>query len=158
MQWTKKLEGEMHNFFKFTFSHAGNKYFYAFPLLCFCMWRYLMLNKMRLSDSFNLMWHLSFCLWYRFFTLFMTRLFTWLWSTKRGSRRNMVSFRNIQLGSRVLLDLLLILVFYVLMLLGIEPWTFIQKLGDAVFIPAGCPHQVRNLKVICSRCPVYFTH
>ncbi|TKY69312.1 Lysine-specific demethylase JMJ25 [Spatholobus suberectus] len=29
---------------------------------------------------------------------------------------------------------------------GIEPWTFIQKLGDAVFIPAGCPHQVRNLK------------
>lgn len=33
-------------------------------------------------------------------------------------------------------------------LVGIEPWTFIQKLGDAVFIPAGCPHQVRNLKVI----------
>ena len=30
---------------------------------------------------------------------------------------------------------------------GIEPWTFVQELGDAVFIPAGCPHQVRNLKV-----------
>ncbi|XP_076884128.1 uncharacterized protein LOC143533155 [Bidens hawaiensis] len=29
---------------------------------------------------------------------------------------------------------------------GIEPWTFVQKLGDAVFIPAGCAHQVRNLK------------
>ncbi|XP_045821538.1 lysine-specific demethylase JMJ25-like [Trifolium pratense] len=29
---------------------------------------------------------------------------------------------------------------------GIEPWIFVQKLGDAVFIPAGCPHQVRNLK------------
>ncbi|KAJ8544171.1 hypothetical protein K7X08_035701 [Anisodus acutangulus] len=29
---------------------------------------------------------------------------------------------------------------------GVEPWTFVQKLGDAVFIPAGCPHQVRNLK------------
>ncbi|XP_039068742.1 lysine-specific demethylase JMJ25-like isoform X2 [Hibiscus syriacus] len=29
---------------------------------------------------------------------------------------------------------------------GIEPWTFIQKLGEAVFIPAGCPHQVRNIK------------
>ncbi|CAO2812755.1 unnamed protein product [Amaranthus hypochondriacus] len=29
---------------------------------------------------------------------------------------------------------------------GIEPWTFHQKLGEAVFIPAGCPHQVRNLK------------
>ncbi|KAK9275007.1 hypothetical protein L1049_022264 [Liquidambar formosana] len=29
---------------------------------------------------------------------------------------------------------------------GIEPWTFVQNLGDAVFIPAGCPHQVRNLK------------
>ncbi|XP_057423746.1 lysine-specific demethylase JMJ26-like [Lotus japonicus] len=29
---------------------------------------------------------------------------------------------------------------------GIEPWTFVQKLGDSVFIPAGCPYQVRNLK------------
>uniref|UniRef100_M1B2D6 JmjC domain containing protein n=1 Tax=Solanum tuberosum TaxID=4113 RepID=M1B2D6_SOLTU len=29
----------------------------------------------------------------------------------------------------------------------IEPWTFVQKLGEAVLIPAGCPHQVRNLKV-----------
>ncbi|OVA06233.1 zinc finger protein [Macleaya cordata] len=29
---------------------------------------------------------------------------------------------------------------------GIEPWTFEQKHGEAVFIPAGCPHQVRNLK------------
>ncbi|KAI3795034.1 hypothetical protein L1987_37678 [Smallanthus sonchifolius] len=29
---------------------------------------------------------------------------------------------------------------------GIEPWTVVQKLGDAVFIPAGCVHQVRNLK------------
>ncbi|KAI5401748.1 hypothetical protein KIW84_066279, partial [Lathyrus oleraceus] len=29
---------------------------------------------------------------------------------------------------------------------GIEPWTFVQKLGDAVLIPAGLPHQVRNLK------------
>ncbi|XWS15542.1 hypothetical protein CRYUN_Cryun34aG0009000 [Craigia yunnanensis] len=31
---------------------------------------------------------------------------------------------------------------------GIEPWTFEQNLGEAVFIPAGCPHQVRNLKVL----------
>ncbi|XP_042758580.1 lysine-specific demethylase JMJ29 [Lactuca sativa] len=29
---------------------------------------------------------------------------------------------------------------------GIEAWSFVQKLGDAVFIPAGCAHQVRNLK------------
>ncbi|KAG0500131.1 hypothetical protein HPP92_000203 [Vanilla planifolia] len=29
---------------------------------------------------------------------------------------------------------------------GIEPWSFVQKLGEAVFIPAGCPHQVRNLQ------------
>lgn len=27
---------------------------------------------------------------------------------------------------------------------GIEPWSFEQQLGEAVFIPAGCPHQVRN--------------
>ncbi|KAH7669234.1 lysine-specific demethylase 3 protein [Dioscorea alata] len=29
---------------------------------------------------------------------------------------------------------------------GVEPWTFVQNLGEAVFIPAGCAHQVRNLK------------
>jgi len=29
----------------------------------------------------------------------------------------------------------------------IEPWTFEQHLGEAVFIPAGCPHQVRNRQV-----------
>eukprot|EP00250_Pteridium_aquilinum_P003320 c13641_g1_i2 orf=925-3969(+) len=29
---------------------------------------------------------------------------------------------------------------------GVEPWTFEQHTGEAVFIPAGCPHQVRNLK------------
>ena len=30
---------------------------------------------------------------------------------------------------------------------GVEPWTFEQRRGEAIFIPAGCPHQVRNLKV-----------
>ncbi|CAH9148512.1 unnamed protein product [Cuscuta epithymum] len=29
---------------------------------------------------------------------------------------------------------------------GVEPWTFVQKLGEAILIPAGCPHQVRNIK------------
>ncbi|EYU20992.1 hypothetical protein MIMGU_mgv11b022386mg, partial [Erythranthe guttata] len=29
---------------------------------------------------------------------------------------------------------------------GIKPWNFIQKLGDAVIVPAGCPYQIRNLK------------
>ncbi|CAM8904748.1 unnamed protein product [Rhodiola kirilowii] len=29
---------------------------------------------------------------------------------------------------------------------GVEPWTFEQFVGEAVFIPAGCPHQVRNRK------------
>ncbi|KAH9322817.1 hypothetical protein KI387_017456, partial [Taxus chinensis] len=29
---------------------------------------------------------------------------------------------------------------------SVEPWTFEQHLGEAVLIPAGCPHQVRNLK------------
>ncbi|XP_078182275.1 lysine-specific demethylase JMJ26-like isoform X2 [Carex rostrata] len=29
---------------------------------------------------------------------------------------------------------------------GIEPWSLVQHIGEAVFIPAGCPHQVRNLK------------
>ncbi|KAL5707628.1 hypothetical protein ACHQM5_018509 [Ranunculus cassubicifolius] len=28
---------------------------------------------------------------------------------------------------------------------GIEPWTFVQSVGEAVFIPAGCPYQIRNL-------------
>ncbi|KAK9293251.1 hypothetical protein L1049_021242 [Liquidambar formosana] len=30
---------------------------------------------------------------------------------------------------------------------NVEPWTFEQHLGEAVFIPAGCPHQVRNRQV-----------
>ncbi|KAL3521929.1 hypothetical protein ACH5RR_014763 [Cinchona calisaya] len=38
---------------------------------------------------------------------------------------------------------------------GIEPWTFEQRLGEAVFIPAGCPHQVRNLKS-CTKVAVDF--
>ncbi|GAV73305.1 JmjC domain-containing protein [Cephalotus follicularis] len=38
---------------------------------------------------------------------------------------------------------------------GVEPWTFVQKLGEAVFIPAGCPHQVRNLKS-CTKVAVDF--
>lgn len=40
-----------------------------------------------------------------------------------------------------------LILFIVYDCIGIEPWTFVQKLGDAVLIPAGCPHQVRNLKV-----------
>ncbi|XP_044946862.1 lysine-specific demethylase JMJ25-like isoform X2 [Hordeum vulgare subsp. vulgare] len=38
---------------------------------------------------------------------------------------------------------------------GVEPWTFVQKLGEAVFIPAGCPHQVRNLKS-CTKIAIDF--
>ncbi|GMI77505.1 hypothetical protein HRI_001419800 [Hibiscus trionum] len=38
---------------------------------------------------------------------------------------------------------------------GVIPWTFEQKLGEAVFIPAGCPHQVRNLKS-CTKVAVDF--
>lgn len=38
---------------------------------------------------------------------------------------------------------------------GVEPWTFEQRLGEAVFIPAGCPHQVRNLKS-CTKLAVDF--
>ncbi|ONK67149.1 uncharacterized protein A4U43_C06F16480 [Asparagus officinalis] len=30
--------------------------------------------------------------------------------------------------------------------LNVEPWTFEQHLGEAVFIPAGCPYQLRNKK------------
>ncbi|KAJ4823420.1 hypothetical protein Tsubulata_025585 [Turnera subulata] len=29
---------------------------------------------------------------------------------------------------------------------GVEPWSFEQHLGEAVFVPAGCPFQVRNLQ------------
>ncbi|XP_073265473.1 E3 ubiquitin-protein ligase JMJ24 isoform X1 [Populus alba] len=29
---------------------------------------------------------------------------------------------------------------------GVEPWSFEQHLGQAVFVPAGCPFQVRNLQ------------
>ncbi|KAI5072367.1 hypothetical protein GOP47_0012473 [Adiantum capillus-veneris] len=29
---------------------------------------------------------------------------------------------------------------------GVEAWTFEQRVGEAIFIPAGCPHQVRNMQ------------
>jgi lysine-specific demethylase 3 len=28
---------------------------------------------------------------------------------------------------------------------GVRGWRFVQQRGDSIFIPAGCPHQVRNL-------------
>ncbi|KAL0400593.1 UNVERIFIED_CONTAM: Lysine-specific demethylase [Sesamum latifolium] len=37
----------------------------------------------------------------------------------------------------------------------VEPWTFAQHLGEAVFIPAGCPHQVRNTQS-CTKVAVDF--
>ncbi|KAL6555074.1 hypothetical protein OROGR_006332 [Orobanche gracilis] len=37
----------------------------------------------------------------------------------------------------------------------VEPWTFEQRLGEAIFIPAGCPHQVRNLKS-CTKVAIDF--
>ena len=43
----------------------------------------------------------------------------------------------------------------VLCCIGVEPWTFEQNLGEAVFIPAGCPHQVRNLKVLIRLSSLY---
>ncbi|KAK9140115.1 hypothetical protein Scep_009796 [Stephania cephalantha] len=53
-------------------------------------------------------------------------------------------FRN---QGKLFFPLLCFLLVYVgSLLIGIEPWTFVQQLGEAVFIPAGCPHQVRNLK------------
>ncbi|KAJ6333790.1 hypothetical protein OIU77_009635 [Salix suchowensis] len=38
---------------------------------------------------------------------------------------------------------------------GVEAWTFEQRVGEAVFIPAGCPHQVRNLQS-CTKVAVDF--
>lgn len=35
---------------------------------------------------------------------------------------------------------------------GVEPWHFEQYPGEAVFIPAGCPHQVRNLRPCIKVC------
>ncbi|KAK9151021.1 hypothetical protein Syun_009330 [Stephania yunnanensis] len=37
-------------------------------------------------------------------------------------------------------------VYFPLLFIRIKPWTFVQQLGEAVFIPAGCPHQLQNLK------------
>ena len=28
-----------------------------------------------------------------------------------------------------------------------EPWSFEQNLGEAIFVPAGCPFQARNVQV-----------
>lgn len=43
---------------------------------------------------------------------------------------------------------------------GVEAWHFEQYEGEAVFIPAGCPHQVRNLRPcikVCSRSALHLT-
>ncbi|GER34310.1 transcription factor jumonji (jmjC)domain-containing protein [Striga asiatica] len=37
----------------------------------------------------------------------------------------------------------------------VEAWTFEQHLGEAVFIPAGCPHQLRN-RMSCTKVAVDF--
>ncbi|KAI3790733.1 hypothetical protein L2E82_03997 [Cichorium intybus] len=37
---------------------------------------------------------------------------------------------------------------------GIEAWSFVQKLGDAVFIPAGCVHQVKKLALYAMKAAV----
>ncbi|XVF40613.1 hypothetical protein PTKIN_Ptkin01aG0128100 [Pterospermum kingtungense] len=37
--------------------------------------------------------------------------------------------------------------FHLILLLEIEPWTFERHVGEAVIIPAGCPYQIRNVKV-----------
>jgi len=29
----------------------------------------------------------------------------------------------------------------------VEPWSFEQNLGEAIFVPAGCPFQARNVQV-----------
>uniref|UniRef100_A0A061SCC7 Lysine-specific demethylase 3 n=2 Tax=Tetraselmis sp. GSL018 TaxID=582737 RepID=A0A061SCC7_9CHLO len=38
---------------------------------------------------------------------------------------------------------------------GVRPWHFVQREGEAVFIPAGCAHQVRNLRS-CTKIAVDF--
>ena len=38
--------------------------------------------------------------------------------------------------------------FHLILLLEIEPWTFEQHVGEAVIVPAGCPYQIRNVKVM----------
>ena len=81
----------------------------------------------------------------------MTSPFTWLWSIKGSWRMNMVKdhkFCTMHILFYFYWNIIQHVIFSFLP--GIEPWTFVQKLGDAVFIPAGCPHQVRNLKVICN--------
>jgi len=37
---------------------------------------------------------------------------------------------------------------------GVEPWTFEQHRGEAIFIPAGCPFQITNLQVNLFRCNI----
>lgn len=40
---------------------------------------------------------------------------------------------------------------------GVQGWAIVQFLGDAVFIPAGAPHQVRCLDLFEEKCP-FFQH
>lgn len=68
-----------------------------------------------------------------------------MWNINGGLKRNLVCVQLV--SCRLLVMFRHIYMFGYLYSLGVEPWTFKQRLGDAVFIPAGCPYQVRNFQV-----------
>ncbi|KAI0702164.1 hypothetical protein C8Q76DRAFT_577147, partial [Earliella scabrosa] len=62
-----------------------------------------------------------------------------MWTMKRCSRKlDPIFSQTVYLGTQ---DLKVLLAEY-----NIRPWVLIQRVGDLIFIPAGCAHQVRNMQ------------
>ena len=113
------------------------------PFLALC---YVLIFKNLVYDLWWVRIKMNLC--YRLCTRFMIKLFTWPCIIRESWRKSLVSS---------LFDVVQLLWLFIYLFLfhkkfrcffaGVEPWTIVQKLGEAIFIPAGCPHQVRNLKV-----------
>lgn len=59
-----------------------------------------------------------------------------------------LSFNKLVLFPFSLSLMFIFIVFLLLLRLDVEPWSFEQKIGEAVIIPAGCPYQMTKIKVI----------
>lgn len=90
---------------------------------------------------YSLFWH------DRLSTPYMIKPYFSLQSIRKSLRRNLVCVMHKNFQSSQKNGSIFYFGYIVYFHAGIEPWTFVQKLGEAVLIPAGCPHQVRNIKV-----------
>lgn len=120
------------------FCHLYNKPVKPVSIITYkCKW--LALNNHGCVMKFRLYCCVFHCRW---ITQLLTRLCSWVKVRRNSWRRNTVIFWfRLEPLLRWMVDI------WYFLYADIEPWTFEQHLGEAVFIPAGCPYQVRNRQV-----------